>query len=104
MQFDRNKKGRPLKRDVWIKVLEMKMWRNDFVLESQNGLDQSSHPGHWFGVANIGLDGTESARTPIAMRVAIHRFQSVELNWIPKGRPGAVGLYVGNRRRIQPGI
>ncbi|CAB3969492.1 hypothetical protein BCO9919_03790 [Burkholderia cenocepacia] len=75
---------------------EMQVRRNPVVLERQQDLDQAGDAGGRFQMPDVGLDRTDHERLVRRTPGAVDAGQRLDLDRVAEGRPGTVGLDIGD--------
>jgi hypothetical protein len=89
--------------DPRVRPLEVEAGRQLAVLQGEHGLDQPGDAGRHVQVADVALHRADGAEAPAVGVLAEGPGHRLDLDRIAQRRAGAVGLDVGDRRRIDPG-
>lgn len=77
-----------------VEILYANSGRDDSSLHSQNHFHHTSHSTGGFGVADVGLHGSNQERVPLAV-LQEQIGDTVQLDWVADGGTSSVALKVG---------
>ncbi|VWD35646.1 hypothetical protein BLA50215_05002 [Burkholderia lata] len=93
-----------LPRRMRIGLGEMQVRRNPVVLERQQDLDQAGDAGSRLQMPDVGLDRTDHERLVRRAPGAVDAGQRFDLDRVAEGRPGTVGLDIGDVAGREAGL